>query len=230
MCILLNIVASTFLCPAVKLSAEDNYKPPKRILALFSFKQGLPFTFHIEQSLRSALASDPSFSFILDVEHADQSRFPDEKYRSKIVDLYRYKYDKEKIDLVLAVGDEATDLILEYGEELFGDIAKVFSISKAKKLSHNHLKPNEVSIVWGFDFKKAGKIIQDVLPDTQNLFVISGSSLIDKTLKNMAMESLSELDVPFTIHYLNDLLLQELLVKIAQLPMSTKFGCNSITL
>lgn len=218
MCILLNIIATTFLCPAAKLWAEENYQPPKRILALFSFKPGLPFTFHIEQSLRLALASDSSYPLILDVEHADQSRFPDEKYRSKIVDLYRYKYDKEKIDLVLAVGNESSDLILEYGAELFGDIPVVFVTTKSKKLSQSPLKPGMVSLVWGVDLKRNGKIIQHVLPDTQNLFVISGSSLIDQTLKNMAMESLSELDVPFTIHYLDDLSLQELLLKIAQLP------------
>ncbi len=218
MCILLNIIASTFLCPAAKLWAEDNYQPPKRILALFSFKPGLPFNFYIEQSLRSALASDPSFSFILDVEHADQSRFPDEQYRSRIVDLYRYKYAKEKIDLVLAVGNESTDLMLEYAEELFGDIPVVFVTTKSKKLSHSLLKPNRLSIVWGVDLKKTGSIIQDVLPDGKNLFVVSGNSLIGRKLKSMAMESLAELEPQFTIHYLDNLLLPDLLLKTAQLP------------
>ncbi|RKZ91104.1 MAG: hypothetical protein DRQ43_10480, partial [Gammaproteobacteria bacterium] len=53
---------------------------------------------------------------------------------------------------------------------------------------------------------------------TKNVFVISGTSPIDRKLKNLAVKTLSDLDVNYAIHYLDDLPLQDLLIKITQLP------------
>jgi len=178
----------------------------------------MPWAFHVEQSLRAALATDSSYPIELNVEYADQSRFPEKRYLEKIIDLYRYKYSKQKMDLVLVMGDESVDLMLEYGEALFGDIPLVLITTDQKSLPPSRLKPNMVSMVWGFDFAKTGALIQDLLPQTKNLFVISGTSLTDRKLKNLAVEALAELDGRFTVHYLDDFSAEDLLLKVKQLP------------
>ena len=94
------------------------------------------------------------------------------------------------MDLVLVMGDESVDLMLEYGEALFGDIPVVLVTTDQKNLPPGRLKPNMVSMVWGFDFGKTGALIQDLLPQIKNLFVISGTSLTDRKLKNLAVEAL----------------------------------------
>jgi len=116
------------------------------------------------------------------------------------------------------MGDESTDLLLEYGEALFGDIPLVLITTNQKNLPRSRLKPNMVSMVWGFDFGKTGSLIQDLLPQIKNLFVISGTSLTDQKLKNLAVEALDELDVRFTIQYLDDFSAKDLLLKVAELP------------
>ena len=94
------------------------------------------------------------------------------------------------MDLVLVMGDESVDLMLEYGEALFGDIPAVLITTDQKNLPPSRLKPNMVSLVFGFDFAKTGALIQDLLPQIKNLFVISGTSLTDRKLKNLAVEAL----------------------------------------
>jgi len=112
-----------FTAAAFSLAAEK--LAPKRVLALFVSKQGLPWAYHMEKSLRKAITSQSSVAIEFNVEHADLSRFPEKSYLSKIADLFRYKYSQRKIDLVLAVGDEAADLLVEYGASLFGNIPMV---------------------------------------------------------------------------------------------------------
>ncbi|MEA3468706.1 MAG: hypothetical protein U9R57_10870 [Thermodesulfobacteriota bacterium] len=125
------------------MAQDTNLEPePKQVLALFVFQQGLPWTNRIEESMRAALKIESDFPITLNVEHADQSRFPEEAYRSKVIDLYRYKYSKEKMDLVLGVGEEAVGLWFEYGKELFGDIPTVFITTEQFKFPPDRMTPN----------------------------------------------------------------------------------------
>jgi len=109
-------------------------------------------------------------------------------------------------------------LMIEYSELLFDDAPMILVTTVKKSISPGLLKPNMISKAWGFDFGKTGALIQDVLPKTKHLFVISGSSLTDKKLKDLAVEELAEFDGRYTIHYLDDFSAQDLLLKVAQLP------------
>ena len=216
--VIFSIIAAASLWPGADILAQDKNPAPKRVLAIFVFKKGMPGPYRLEESLRAVLAANSSYPIELDVEYADQSRFPEKRYLSKIIDLYRYKYSKQKMDLVLVMGDESVDLMLEYGEALFGDIPVVLITADRKNLPRSRLKPNMVSVEMGFDFGKTGSLIQDLLPKTKNLFVVSGTSLTDRKLKDLTVEALAEFDGRFAIQYLDDLSLEDLLLKVARLP------------
>ncbi len=219
-CFIITAITLTSLCTATHLQAlgTPSTPKPKQVVAISVFKDGLPFTYYLEESLRIALTTDSSYPIKLDVEHADRTRFPEKVYLSKIVDLYKYKYSQKDVDLVLALGDESTELMLEYGRDLFGDIPMVLVTTEQKTVSPKHLTSNTVSIEWGFDIEKTGTLIQDILPQTKNLYVISGTSVTDKTIKNLAVEAFHKSDVPFTVHFLDNLSSKDLLLKVTQLP------------
>lgn len=214
------IILTAALCSAANISAQ-NYKPPsKRVLAIFVFKQSMPWPYQLERSLRAALTTNPSYPIELDVEFADQLTFSKEDYLAKVIDLYsyKYKYSKQKVDLVLVLGDESANLMLEYGRVLFGDIPVALITIEQKKLPPALLKLNIVSLMWGFDLTKMGPLIHDLLPKTRNLYVISGSSLTDRKFKKLTAEALDEFDGPFTTHYLDDLVVEDIFLKVSQLP------------
>ena len=204
------------LFTAVTFSSAAEKPVPKRILAIFTFKQGLPWAYQIEQGLRAGITADATFPIELNVEHADRPRFSDEIYIRKLVDLYKHKYSRQKMDIVLAVGDEASNLLLEYGEDVFGQIPFVLISTKNKNLPQKFLKSNIISLFSKFDFIKTVNIIQDVLPQTRNLFIISGSSLTDRRLNKLAHESLH--GAGLNIKFLADLTIEDLLKTVARLP------------
>ena len=217
--ILTTIIAPS-LWPVTPLSAQEtNPAPePKQVLAIFVYQQGLPWAFYMEEGMRLALAKTSSIPIELNVEHADRSRFPEKAYLARLVDLYRYKYSKQNLDLVLGVGDEATELLLEYGGELFGDTPVALLTFNQEKISHTPVKPNVIPMNWSLDFGKTGTLIQDILPETKKLYVVSGTSLTDQNMKGVAARQLKALDARFTIHYLDDLSVEDLLSRVTQLP------------
>ncbi len=217
-CLILGVITVTTLWPGTDILAQDTSSAPKRVLAIFLFKQGIPWQTHVEQGLRKILATESVFPIHLDVEYADQTRFPEEEYRSKIIDLYRYKYGKQNIDLVLVMGGEPAELVTKYGEEVFGEVPVVLISTQHEGGSPSLLKSNMVSMTWGFEFIKTGVLIQDLLPKTKDLFVVSGASPTDLKLKKMATEDLGELESQFAIHHLAELSLEALLLKVTQLP------------
>ncbi|MCD6389097.1 MAG: hypothetical protein J7L69_06775, partial [Desulfobulbaceae bacterium] len=178
----------------------------------------MPWAHRVEESLRAALAAESSYPIEYNIEYADQSRFPEIEYIAKISDLYRYKYGNKKMDLVFVLGDESTDWTIEYGKTLFGDIPVVFVTTDQKKIPESPLMANIISLQWGFNFEKTGSLIQDVLPQTKNIFVVSGTSPTDQKIKNLAVEDLAELNDRLTIHYLDDFSLKDLLLKVTHLP------------
>jgi len=212
--IILRIVAA-FLCLGTTVALAESMSPsPKQVLALFIYKQGMPWPYYLEESMRAALTAEFGTSLEFHVEYSDQSRFPEKEYRSKALDLYRYKYGKQKMDLLLVMGAESVDLMVEYGEVLFDDTPVILINTHQQGL----LKPNMLSIVWGVDFAKTGALIHDLLPNTKNLFVISGVAMMDQHLKSLAVQSLAKFEDRYAVHYLDGYSKQDLLLKVAQLP------------
>ena len=94
----MTLVVAVTLWSEAGLSAQDESPPIKRVLVLFVLKQGMPWPYYLEESMRAHLTTQFGSSLELNVEYADQSRFPEKEYRSKAIDLYRYKYSQQQMD------------------------------------------------------------------------------------------------------------------------------------
>ena len=110
-------ILSLFHFSVTAYAAKD--AAPKRVLIIYSYHEGLPWERLIDDSLRATLASKSTEPIELNVEHADRIRYPGDSYLKNFVDLLRHKYSQPKIDVVVGVDDEATDILLKYGDELF---------------------------------------------------------------------------------------------------------------
>ena len=61
-------------------------------------------------------------------------RYPGDAHLQNFVDLLRHKYSQPKMDVVIGVDDEATDILLKYGDELFPGIPIVFLSAERKRM------------------------------------------------------------------------------------------------
>ncbi len=203
------------------LLAQDDGLAQKRILTIFVFRQGLPWAYRIEESMRQALRADTDGQIELDVEHADQTRFYRKEYISRLLDLYRFKYSRRKVDVVIAVGNGASDLLLNNGRTLFGDVPMILVASEEQHPGQVPYRPNMVHLGCGFNFAAAGRIISRLLPKTRHVFVISGCATTDCKLSEKAAREISAAVKHAAIHQLSCLSEQELMATVERLPRNS---------
>ena len=188
----LTLLLLTFTVFASELKEAE----PKRVLVIYSYHEGLLWERLIDDSLRATLAVKSTVPIDLKVEHTDRVSYPDDAYLHKLIDLYRRKYSVPKMDLVIGIDDEATEILLRYGEELFPGVPMVFVTAERKDLQRDSLKPNMTSLFWGVDIEGTVELIQQVLPKTGHLFIISGSAyIIAWILFNLIAPKMKQVDL-----------------------------------
>jgi PAS domain S-box-containing protein len=218
-----NIVAAT-IAALLLLSSGPSYglqteqPEAKRILVLFSYHEGLPWENLVDESLRNTLASQSTFLIEINIEHTNLVTYDDDAYRHKLVDLYRYKYSRPKMDLIIGVGDEAVDMLLDFGEKLFPEIPIVLITGERKTLQRDFLKPNMTSLLWGTDIRANVELIREILPQTRHIFIVAGTSQTDRAALSRAQAALGQDTKRFGVRYLTDISANDLIKKATQLP------------
>lgn len=200
------------------IASDLNDPDPKRVLVIYSYHEGLPWERIIDDSLRATLASKSTEPIELNIEHADRIRYPGDAYLQNFVDLLRHKYSHPKMDVVIGVDDEATDILLQYGEELFAGVPIVFVTAERKTLQRDSLKPNMTSLLWGANIKGSIDIIYKLLPETRQILIITGSSLSDRAMQHMVRKAMRGYPKRDDICYLAEMTIEDLMDKVARLP------------
>lgn len=203
---------------AATLSSATEKPVAKRVLIIYSYHEGLPWERIIDDSFRATLVSKSTEPIELNVEHADRIRYPGDIHLQEFVDLCRSKYSHPKMDVVIGIDDEAADILLKYGEELFPGVPIVFVTAERKTLQRDFLKPNMTSLLWGADLQGTVDLICKMLPKTRQIFVISGSSLSGRAAQKKACEVLRGYAKRLKIIYLAEITQKALMNKVEQLP------------
>ena len=191
---------------------------PKRVLLILFYRQGVPWSDRIADSLRENLAVKSPHPVDLNIEYADRGRHPDDAYLQKLIEIYRHKYAHPPMHVVIGVGDEAADILIEHGEAVFGKIPMVIVSANPRILRRDFLKSHMTSALWGPDIRGNVELIEALLPKTRHLFVVSGSSVTDREAEKLARTSLRQYGGPFEINYISDISQVDLLEKVARLP------------
>ena len=120
--------------------------------------------------------------------------------------------------MVIGVDDEATDILLNYGEELFPGVPLVLITAERKTLQRDSLKPHMTSLLWGPDIQGTVDLIGKMLPKTRQIFIISGSSLGDRAVQTLTRKTLHGYTNRFEITYLSEITRNDLMQKVERLP------------
>jgi PAS domain S-box-containing protein len=200
------------------IASDLNDPEPKRVLVIYSFHEGLPWERIIDENLRATLAAKSTEPIELNVEHADRIRYPGDAYLQKFVDLLRHKYSRLKMDIVIGIDDEATDMLLKHGEELFPGVPTVFVTAERKALLRDSLKSNMTSFLWGPDIQGSIDLIYKILPETRQILVITGSSMNEHAMQNMVRDAMRGYPNRDDLNYLAEITIEDLMDKVARLP------------
>lgn len=206
------------LVPVVK--SQDSVGT-KKVLVLYWETKDFPGNISFDQGFQTGMRSEPSNQWELFSEYLDTTRFPGEHQEELLRDYLREKYAKQTIDAVVATPDRALDFLLRYRSDLFPNSPIVFVAVSRPSPEVLAAGAGLTGIIRANTYRKTLDLALNLQPETQEVFVISGTPELDKRFETVAREELAGYEKRFRITYLTDLPLNDLLNRVKELPQSS---------
>ena len=203
------------LAPIVK-SQDAGVK--KKVLILYWDSKDFAGNISFDQGFQAGMRSEPSSQWEIFSEYLDSTRFPGEHQAELLHDYLREKYASQKIDVVVATPDPALEFLLRYRSDLFANSPIVFVAVRRPPPEVLAAGPGLTGIIRANTHRKTVDLALKLQPETQELYVISGTPERDKRFETAAREELAGYEKRVRISYLTDLPLSELVNRVKDLP------------
>jgi len=200
------------------LSARAEGSSPKRVVVFYWYDKDYPWNVMFDQSFQAALHSAGSPPVEYYAEYLETNRFPAEKSSQLLHDYLRQKYSDRKIDAVVATSDVSLDFLTKYRADLFTTTPIVFVATKQPPPESLAKEPGMTGMISINAYKKTLDLALGLHPDTEQVFIISGTLEHDKRIENLARAELQEYERRLRINYLTDVLPDNLIAETKNLP------------
>ncbi len=202
----------------VPIAAGQKAPQPKRVLAIYwdnkDFRGNVIFDEQFQKVLN--LAPFPDLEYY--PEYLESTRFPGDDHVEAFYEYLKRKYDDRHIDVIVATTDIPLNFVLKYRKDLFPDTPIVFIATKPPGEAEYAVTRDMTGIVVQTTHRETLDLALKLHPDTQQLFVISGSLEHDHRYEAIARQELAPYENRVHITYLTDLPLNELITTTQKLP------------
>jgi len=213
--LLVWIVISLWSSASVPAQSSSN---AKRVVVLYWYDKDYPWNVMFDQSFQAALRSTGSAPVEYYAEYLETNRFPGEKLSQLLHDYLRQKYSDRKIDAVVATSDVSLDFLLKYRNDLFPTAPIVFVATKRPTPDSLTRDPGMTGFISINAYKKTLDLALRLHPDTEQVFIISGTLEHDKRIESLARAELQGFESRLRINYVTDVLPDELIAEMKDLP------------
>jgi signal transduction histidine kinase len=173
---------------------------------------------NFDASFQAALNSSAPGSVEIYTEYLETNRFPGENQALLLRDYLVRKYADRTIDVVVANSDASLDFLLKYRHDLFPQAPIVFVAIRHPTNEELASGPGLTGVINLNTYRQTLELALRLHPQTQHVFVVSGTLEHDKRFEAVAREQLRDYESKVQINYLTDLAAEELPAKIASLP------------
>ena len=187
---------------------------PKRVLVLYWYNKDYPWNVRFDQSFQAALQAGVEYY----PEYLETNRFPGETQESVLRDYLRQKYSDRNIDVVVATSDASLDFLMKYRRDLFPHSPIVFVAAKHPAPDILAADPGMTGIININTHKETLDLALKLHPNTEHVYIISGSLEHDQHFEKLAREELLSYQSRVPINYLTDLDPNELVARTKSLP------------
>jgi len=197
-------------------SSRAQSSTTKRILILYWDSKEIPANISFDQGFQAEMRSAPGDQWEVYDEYLD-SRFAGDQQQQLFHDYLKKKYADRNIDVVVTQPDPPLSFLLKY-RDLFANSPIVFTAVKRPSAETIAAGPGMTGLLQVSTQKETLDFALKFHPDTEQVFVISGTDERDKRFETVARQELSGFETRVHINYLTDLPLDELIEKTKNLP------------
>jgi PAS domain S-box-containing protein len=201
-------VSFTLLFTSV-LAAQS--KEPKHVLILLQEDLTWPALRLFHENPTAIIRNGTPEGVRFFTEALDRTHFPDPAIRAQGASWIQQKYAKEKLDLVIGLGDVPPDLFPDVPIVLVG-------VDMQRQIPSRPVSSREVVAVWAEgDARKTLELARKLQPAARQLFVICGTSGSDKFFQNQFRDQIASFSRELQITYLTDLTFTEISEKVTRI-------------
>lgn len=191
---------------------------PKRVLMLHSFGPRFKPWSDYEQAIRSEIGR----RWQKPVDFLDQSlvnaRLEDENAEGLFAECLRALYTSRPVDLIVAIGAPAAAFVQRYRQTLFPATPMIFTAVEQRRVEYEKLTENDTVVAVAHDFPAAFDNILRVLPLTNTIAVVNGTSPNETFWKDVLRRELAPLAGRVEFRWYDEKSLEEILIDAARLP------------
>src|SRR5262245_28329301 len=191
---------------------------PKTVLAVYSLHRDSPLNVAFDSSLQRALKSSAGTTVEYYSEFMDSRRFSSETDLVLMREYLRRKYATRKIDVIVAFGSAAAELLMKNREDLFPDVPVVFCAAEGPRLEVSGPHPAQTGLVWGTDHRATLELALRLHPATTDVFVVLDPPPETSIFSTELQEELRAIESKAAFHYLVDLPTQDVIAKLNAAP------------
>lgn len=150
-------------------------------------------------------------------ESLDTNLFSDKARQSEIEDWLLRKYRDRKPDVIIAAGPTPLQF-LATSQRFFPDVPVVFVGTFKQQAQFLKLSPRFTGVWFHLEPAKTLEIAAKLQPDTRNVFVVGGSSPLDRLMESIVQSAFRPYADRYTITYLIGSRMPELQAQLEKLP------------
>jgi signal transduction histidine kinase len=207
-----SVAVSAICLPA---QAEQGASRTRYVLVLHQFEPSVPATIDVSRGL-SSLLEQPGI--VLLNEYLDQTRFA---AGSDLARWYKTKYAAQPVDLIVAVGGEALQFLLDWRRKLWTGVPIVFCAAFNNLGGPARLPARVTGVTVRLPVKENLALALQLLPKTRRVAFLSGSSPVDRWLARLFWDAVAAYEDRLLITDLTGMTYEELRERLEALPEDT---------
>ena len=191
---------------------------PKRVMLLHSFGRDFKPWSEYAQSIHTELERQSPWPLEITDHSLLTSRSGDADAELPFVEYLRALFAKRPLDLIVSIGAPAADFVQRHREMLFPTTPMVFTAVEQRRVQYSTLTDNDAVVAVRINYRAAIENILQVLPNTNNVTVVVGTSPIEQFWKDAIGKEVEPLANRVTFSWTDHLSFDELLKHAAALP------------
>jgi C4-dicarboxylate-specific signal transduction histidine kinase len=209
-------LAFAILWPCTAVRADDQ---PRRILLLHPYNYSLPSTTTLAESVRSRLMERAPRKVEIDGEHLDLARNTGPAYEAWMTTFLRERYERTPPDVIVALGDALPFTVRN--RDKFAPTTPVVFVAISPE-THATVRPPSDMTGTFFDtaqhLSNTLTLAEGLQPSTRRLFVIAGSSSLDRRWQATARRVIEGRERKFETTWLFDLSHDRIVEELSRVP------------
>src|SRR5215510_4116374 len=190
----------------------------KRVVLLHSFGQDFQPWSEYARTIRSELQRQSPWQLDITDHSLVTARSKNEDPEVPFVAYLRALFAEQQPDLIVSIGAPAAAFVQRYRPQLFANTPMVFTAVDERRVQFSALSENDAVVAVRIDYLRAIENILQVLPDTEKVTVVVGTSPVERFWQEEIAKAVKPLENRVSFAWTNNLSFDDFLHQATALP------------